>query len=261
MTSDLARVTAFLRRLEELTSTRSAPWRFGTVRRNDDFPRRWDSNLLRVERPTGRVTVGELAAEADRHLGDLAHREIVVEDHEDGARLAPGFAELGWEVDHLLVMTLVGEPAAPAAQATELTFDRLRPLIVEVGRRAHWGADADDAEMLADFRRELIRAADARFFGCLVADVVVAACELYRIGDVAQIEDVNTLEEHRGRGFASAFVSLAAREATAAGAEVVFLLTEETGRARAMYERLGFAGAGRFWWFTRQPRKAPEPAR
>ena len=50
---DAARIRAFTRWLEEATSTRTEPWRFGTALFNADFPGRWDSNFLRVERSVG----------------------------------------------------------------------------------------------------------------------------------------------------------------------------------------------------------------
>ena len=251
---ELSRIQAFSRRLEELTSTRSEPWRFGTICRNDEYPGRWDSNFLRVERPLGDVTAAELAAEADHALGDLRHREIVVEDDGQGARVAAGFGALGWEVDHLLVMARHRPPDREAvAPAEELWFDEVRPLIVEVNKRGHGGMSAAEAAMLADFRRELVRTVGARFFGSRVDRQVVGTCELYCLDRVAQIEDVHTLEEHRGRGLARAFVGLAAREAAAAGADLVFLITDENDWVKELYGKIGFDPVGHFWQFTRVP--------
>jgi ribosomal protein S18 acetylase RimI-like enzyme len=254
MDDELSRIIAFSRRIEELTSTRSGPWRFGTVLRNDDYPGRWDSNMLRVERPVGDATAGELAAEADRELGDLRHREIVVEDDGEGARLAAGFGALGWEVDHLLFMALHRPPdREPSAAAEELTFDQVKPLILEINRRGHGGSSPAEAAMLAAFRTVLVRTVGARFFGARVEGQVVGTCEMYCVGRVAQIEDVHTLEEYRGRGLARAFVGLAARAAAEAGADLVFLITDEGDWVRQLYRKLGFDQVGRFWQFTRVP--------
>jgi ribosomal protein S18 acetylase RimI-like enzyme len=254
MRRELSRIQAFSRRIEELTSTRSEPWRFGTVCRNDDYPGRWDSNFLRVERPLGDATAAELAAEADRALAHLQHREILVEDDSQGARLAAGFGALGWEVDHLLYMVR-HRPAdrESVAHAEELSFDEVRPLIVEVNRRGHGGMSVAEAAMLADFRRELVRKVGARFFGARVEGELVGTCELYVLDGVGQIEDVHTLEEHRGRGLARAFVGLAAREAAEAGADPVFLITDENDWVKQLYGKLGFDAAGHFWQFTRVP--------
>jgi ribosomal protein S18 acetylase RimI-like enzyme len=254
MEDERSRVNAFSRRIEELTSTRCEPWRFGTVCRNDDYPGRWDSNFLRVERPVGDATAAELAAEADRALGDLRHREIVVEDEGQGARMAAGFGALGWEVDHLLYMAR-HRPSdrEPAAPAEELTFDQVKPLILEINRRGHGGMREAEAAMLADFRRVLVRKAGARFFGARVDRELAGTCEMYCLDGVAQIEDVHTLEEHRGRGLARAFVGLAVSEASTAGADLVFLITDENDWVKQLYRKLGFDPVGRFWQFTRLP--------
>jgi ribosomal protein S18 acetylase RimI-like enzyme len=251
---DLSRIEAFSRRIEERTSTRTEPWRFGTAYFNDDFLDRWDSNFARVERSVGDATATDLAAEVDGLLGGLRHREIVAQADAEGARLAAGFGELGWEVDHLLYMVLRG-PAdrEPAASAEEIPFDDARPLIVEVNRRGHGGMSEEQATMLADFRRVLVREAEARFFGAHVGGKLAGWCEMFRLGMVAQIEDVNTLEEHRGRGLARAFVTLAAQAAVDAGADLVFLCTDESGWVKGFYRTLGFDPAGHFWQFTRVP--------
>ncbi len=64
-------------------------------------------------------------------------------------------------------------------------------------------------------------------------------------------ELVNTLAEHRGHGLAAATVSLAAREALAAGCDMVFIVCAAADGPVALYARLGFRAAGRFWSFTR----------
>ena len=42
--------------VEDATATRVEPWRFGSAVLTDDFPRRYDSNFLRVEKPVGTTT-------------------------------------------------------------------------------------------------------------------------------------------------------------------------------------------------------------
>ena len=251
---DLERINAFSRHLEELTSTHTEPWRFGTVCRNEDFPNRWDSNFLRIERSVGDATVVDLAAESDRLLGDLRHRTIAIEDDDEGARVAAGFGDLGWEADRLVSMALRREPdREPEAVIEEVSFDEARPLLVEVNRRGHGGMGDEAAGMLADFHRLLVRHAKARFFGARVDGALVGCCELQSLEGVAQIEDVNTLEEFRGRGLARAFVLRAAREAERAGADLTFLVADDRDWPKELYGKLGFDPVGRFWRFTRVP--------
>ena len=67
--SDLARTRAMARWVAEATATRIEPWRFGTAILTDDFPRRYDSNFVRVERPLDGAGAPELGDDADRVLG------------------------------------------------------------------------------------------------------------------------------------------------------------------------------------------------
>jgi ribosomal protein S18 acetylase RimI-like enzyme len=252
--SDLTRIEAFCRWLENTTSTASHPWTFGAVLRNGDFPNRWDSNFLRVERPLGEATARELIAEADRHLADARHREILVTDDDDGARVANGFAEADWEVDHLVYLALAREPdTAPTADVRELSFDDVRPFLVEVNTRSHGGTPEEAARMLADFGRVLVVRAGARFFGVRIDGRLAGACELYVHEGAAQIESVDTLEEFRGRGLARSFVTRAADEGRAAGADLVFLVADDADWPKHLYGKLGFDPVGGFWQFTKPP--------
>ena len=68
---------------------------------------------------------------------------------------------------------------------------------------------------------------------------------------VAYIDNVVTLPPFRGRGVASATVTHAVSGSLDAGAETVFLLAEENGAPRRLYERLGFRVQRRCFGFTR----------
>src|SRR4029078_5679572 len=95
-----------------------------------------------------------------------------------------------------------------------------------------------------------------RVFSSRVGDEIVAMCELYVRGSMAQIEDVNTLEEFRNRGLARAVVQRAADEARQAGAETVFLHALDDGVPKELYAKLGFDPIGYVWSFVR-PSAAP----
>jgi predicted GNAT family acetyltransferase len=78
---------------------------------------------------------------------------------------------------------------------------------------------------------------------------LAARADLYLHGGVAQIEDVWTAEEHRGRGHARALLS--ALLAEAAGAELIFLVADAADWPKDFYARLGFAEVGRTHSFQR----------
>jgi len=253
--ADLERIRAFLRRTQDETSTRAEPWRYGTALFNDDFPGRWDSNFLRVERTVGEATPAELAADADRILAAFRHREFVVEDDAVGARLAAGFVDLGYEADRLAFMELArdADHAPPSLAVEEVELDVVRPVIVETNVAGHGGMARAEAEMLADFRRVLVARVGARFFVTRLDGQMAGYCELYQRDGVAQIEDVNTRQAFRGRGAARAFIASAVAAARASGAERIFLMADVDDWPRQLYAKLGFDEVGRFRQFTKPP--------
>lgn len=264
MTDDLARALAFDRRLLERLSTDVVPWSNGVAYLDLDFPLRYDSNLLWVDEP-GALTAERLAAEADRILGGagMRHRGVAVTDAEAAARLAVGFADLGWANDHDVLMVHEGDPQRPrdTSPAEEGSFAELRPLIEEITRRAPWATNGDTVRMLTDHHGKVEREAGARFFGARVDGRWVGCCELYLDGPEAQVESVETLEEHRGHGLASAFVLRAVEAAREAGATWVHLWADRGDWPQHWYRTLGFREAASVSdYFTRWPEAEAIPA-
>jgi ribosomal protein S18 acetylase RimI-like enzyme len=255
MPEDIDRIEAFMRWYEEITSTRTEPFRWGTALFNDDFPMRYDSNFLRLERSLGDATPHKLAAEADRALDGFAHREIFADDIAEADRIAAGMGDLGYKIDRLLFMRLTEKRPRPSHDIVveEFDFDTMRPHLVEVARRYEEKPTDEVAAALADFGRVLVDRVGARFFGVRVDGRPVASCELYVHEGVAQIEDVGTLEEFRGLGFARAFVSRAIIEGIDAGADLVFLIADDDDWPKEFYGRLGFESVRGSRQFTKAP--------
>lgn len=254
---DLAsRIHAFERELERRCSTRTEPTAFGTAFLNLDFPRRYDSNFVWVERPLDGVAADALAADADRVLGEhgFEHRKLYVDDDAHGARLAAAFLELGWSAERLLIMAQARElEGRPEVTVAEMGFVEARPFLETVLRRQPYADSEETVRQLVDVRAVIEREAAARFFVANADGRPASVCELYVLGGVAQIEDVNTLEEFRGRGLASAVVIAAARSARERGCDVVFLIADDADWPKDLYSRLGFDPVGRFWSFVRTP--------
>lgn len=254
--TDRDRILAFERELERRCAARTEPTAFGTAFLNPDFPLRYDSNVVWVERALHGVDADALAADADRVLGEhgVAHREIYVDDDAEGARLAPSFLDLGWSADHLVVMAQQRAPEPrPQVDVREVGFERARPVIEAVLRARPDVRDEEEVRQLVEFRGHLERRVGARFFLGFAAGAPAGVCEAYAVDGVAQIEDVNTLEEYRGRGVASAVVLEAARSSRARGCDVVFLVADVTDWPKDLYARLGFDPVARFWSFLRSP--------
>ncbi len=258
MTADprLVRARAFERDVLRRTSTAVERFDFGTWYVNQDLSRRYSSGLLWVDLDVRPPAVEALAGEADRILGaaGLEHRKIVV-DGDAGRVLAPGFLELGWSVDRLVLMALEHDADRRTdVSVVERDFAAVRTIVETVIRRGGYTRDEEDVRQLVEHKRLLERCVGARFFVGLIEETDAGICELYEGEGIAQIEDVNTLEEFRGRGVARATVLAAVDAARAAGAELVFLVADEQDWPRHLYERLGFEPVGSVWEFLRLPR-------
>jgi ribosomal protein S18 acetylase RimI-like enzyme len=79
---------------------------------------------------------------------------------------------------------------------------------------------------------------------------VVSYTDLYVDGADAQVEDIGTLPEHRGRGYASAVVLAAIAAARNKGAEFVFLVADKEDWPKELYRRLGFDELGYYVKFV-----------
>ena len=254
MTDLEERVIAFERTLAERLSTRTLPTAFGTAYLHDDFPRRFDSNYVWVDAPLVGVSAEALAAEADRALEGLGHRELsYVADGREARRVVPGLVALGYRAERLLTMVRVREPDRPGEGAEEVGADAIGPFLVRVNSEADGGAHASGAEMLSAFRHVLAERASARFFVARSEGEIVAIAELYPLADVAQVEAVYTLGGYRGRGFGRAVVLAASNAARDAGADLVFLNADDEDWPKELYGKLGFDELRRFWSLVRSP--------
>ncbi len=250
MEGELARIEAFCRWVEDETSTTTTSWRFGTALFHEDFPTFYDHNFLRVERPVGDATASDLAAEADRLLAGFAHREVLVPDEVDGARLAPGFAELGWRTERLATLVRRRPPDRPgSAVVREVSVEEVMPFRRETWRRPY----GEESVPLAGFGRVLAARIGARFFVAEVEGQIASGCELFVHDGVAQIETVDTLEEFRGRGLARSVVLAATDAALDAGADLVFIIADEDDWPKLLYAKLGYERVGGSWQFTLPP--------
>jgi len=245
MSDELGRALDFMARAD-MAGERTATTRFGTAVFDDRVPKRYDSNYLHVDALPSGTTAEELAADAVEHGRPM----IFVRDEAAAELLAPGFQALGWRVDRHLVMTQSEQPTRTA------TADLVRPLDPEALREARrrltagypWSTP-ELMDQLHEARRLLAERVDARFYGIVVDGEVVAYTDLYLEPPVAQIEDVGTLEEHRGKGYASALVLHAANTARREGAELVFLVADAEDWPQQLYRKLGFEPAGRYLKF------------
>jgi ribosomal protein S18 acetylase RimI-like enzyme len=245
MADHLARAFAFLRR-GDVRGTSERPFRFGTAVFTPELPQRYDSNLLYVDQPV--TSVSELEQEADRLFDEqgLSHRALLFRDAAEGDRVAAELA--GWERDEHIVMAQLREPDAPVdtSAVEEVGHEGIRPARRRMIESYPWGSSPGVADQLLAYKPLLARWVTVRGFGMRAEGNVVSYADLYTDGAEAQIEDVATLPEHRGRGYAKAVVSRAADEARAAGADFVFLVADANDWPKELYARLGFDVVGSY---------------
>jgi ribosomal protein S18 acetylase RimI-like enzyme len=242
----LERIHRFEREVE-MTGSVEIDSPFGVAVIEPSLPLRHDSNYLLVDRVPLGADARDLAAEADRILGGvgLAHRAVLTFDGALGAKLEPQFRELGWNVRRHIWMAQLREPdrRPDLSIVEEVAEAELRPARSAEIQRYPWGT-REVAEQLLDAKLLIAARATTRFFGVRVGGEVVSWSDLYVANGVAQVEDVATKEEHRGRGYATAVVLRAAEEARAAGADLVFLVADEEDWPKELYVKLGFDTVG-----------------
>jgi ribosomal protein S18 acetylase RimI-like enzyme len=257
--TELERCISFLRELDRRAAGRQVPFRFGTAYLHDELPSVWSRNYLSLEHDLEEATAELVAAEAERVLGEagVAHRKLEVLDAEAGARLAPGLAKLGWQVECDLVMVATGEPDRDPdlSVAEELSHEELVPVWAEANRTEGRIDDEDVIHQLAQGKRVLAAAIDVRLFGARADGDIGAYCELYSLGGTGQIENVLTLERHRNRGLARALVLKALAASRAAGNDLTFLLAKRDDWPKELYRKLGFEGVGFTYDFVIPPPK------
>ena len=250
MTDELERVQRFDREIE-MGGTQTVPSPLGIGVLTPELPRRHDSNYVFIERAED---AREAIHEADRILGGAGrdHRLIVTFDEDVGERLRPQFRALGWQTQRhvFMIQRRESEKRADFSVVREVDESALRPGRTRMITSYEWGSEALAVQLL-DAKILIADRAETRFFGVEVGGEIVAWTDLYLAGGVAQVEDVATLPEHRGRGYATAVVLRAVDEARSAGAELVFLVADDEDWPKALYERLGFDPVGLSYKFIR----------
>jgi ribosomal protein S18 acetylase RimI-like enzyme len=241
--ADVRRILDFRTGIAARSSTRTIPFRYGRAFFNDDYPRSWAHNFLRVERPE-QASAGDLIADADRLHADAghSHRMVEIDDERAAKRLERQFERAGWAVDRHVVMA----HRRPfdrdiALDVTEqLSFEEVKPAHEEFWRTSPFGDSEETVRQLVERTLVTVAAADVRHFAVRSRGEVVSTCDLYVDGHTAQVEDVWTRPEERGRGFARALVARAVHEANAAGCDLVWLEADADDWPQELYRKLGF---------------------
>lgn len=248
-TGQLARALAFMRAGMATTADEFRTIEAGLVVSTPSFPAVWAVNQVRVVEPR---TFEELLELADHELAGRAYRQISVEHQETGQHVENAFRAARWKVERDVLMIFNGPPDREAD--TSVVDDAGDDEMLELMRRWYESDEPtpDEAEQLVEFGRREVRALGDRLLGVRSGDGRLAAITKLRSdGSTAQVEDVYTVPEARGRGYARALVSRAVELARDGGHDMTFIVADDEGWPKLLYGRLGFRSVGLLWHFHR----------
>jgi GNAT superfamily N-acetyltransferase len=225
------------------------PWEHGTSVRCTAHPGFWDYNSLRLEGPDAGAGPDELAAAADRFQDGLRHRRIEIEDEVAGGRLRPGFELLGWKTSRLVWLAVNVPPDGPDFE--EVPIEATRELRLEWARSEGLEIAEREFQRQADAEEDVARRRGLRALVERDGDGrPVAYVTFFTDGETAEVEQAYVEPRLRGRGTGGGLVAAAAR---AGGASETFIVADDEGDPKRLYQRLGFRPVWIQHEFTRRP--------
>ena len=244
------RAIDFVTALDDACAQSRPPCPGGHVLLDSRHPVLWSANHVRVERAPAPAAAA-LDDAAATHLDALGFRMITVLDEAAGVALTAPLGALGYRPAHELLMILGPHPAPTERSQRIVEVGSAELAQSRIAAQVELDRDAEVGRQLAS-RDALIGAVVAvRRFAIRAGGQIVARCQVYGDGAVAQIENMYTTAGHRRQGLSRLLMRHAVGEALDGGAELVFLLADAADWPQAFYRRLGFDDAGLLPHFLR----------
>ena len=256
ISTELADAVRFARRIEAVGSDDQGTLPGGEWFRTLSLPRVHDANHVVVLERGFAMPFATVTAAADEIQAALPNRIVEFVACSESERLAAAFREAGWLEEPLGVMVRRRRPDRHVDTSSVRVVDdaAMRPARAASLTDETW-ATSDAVAQVREKQERIARGVPTTHLGVIDDGMVVAYCEVYQLDDIAQIETVATVAEHRRRGHARAVVTRALE--LTADRRLVFLIMDPHDWPQQLYARLGMDDVGRIVRF----RKAlPGPA-
>jgi ribosomal protein S18 acetylase RimI-like enzyme len=253
---ELAEAVRYARRIEALGSDDQGTWPGGTWFRARSLPYVYDVNHVIVLEDAFGLSMEEVSAAADEIQAGLPNRIVEFVACAESDALTTAFRAAGWLEEPLGLMVRHREPDRQVDTSQVRVVDPMstRPARAVSLADEAW-ATPDAVVQVREKQERVARGVPTTHLAVIDQGMVVSYCEVYRIDDIAQIESVATVPDHRRRGYARAVVTRALELTTEC--RLVFLGMDPDNWPQRLYARLGMDDIGRVARF----RKAlPGPA-
>ncbi len=212
-------------------------WAHGSVLRTPSVPDFWDANSVRVE--AAGISAETMHAAGEEYLADCRHRKIDVDDVSTGDAVRPFFAAAGWSDERHAMLRRTGPPGTVAHDVQEVPLKATRAL------RTEWYGEHASAAFMAAQEPIWARRGMRAFMVGGDGFVTLASGP-----GAVEVDGLYVTPEARG---SSVGASLVAAALIAGGEDTAWVVADDEGLARPLYERLGFVTAWRYYDFVRTP--------
>jgi ribosomal protein S18 acetylase RimI-like enzyme len=241
---ELAEAVRYARRIEAEGSDDQGTWAGGEWFRARSLPQVYDANHLVVLEHGFTMSVEEVGAAADEIQAGLPNRIVEFVECSESATLAAAFRAAGWLDEPLGVMVRHREPDRGVDTSAVRVVDAIsmRPARAASLSDEAW-ATPDAVDQVREKQERVARRVPTTHLAVIDDRMVVSYCEVYRLDDIAQIESVATVPDHRRRGHARAVVTRALE--LTEDARMTFLCMDPDDWPQQLYARLGLDDIGR----------------
>jgi GNAT superfamily N-acetyltransferase len=215
----------------------------GWIVRTSSLPLVWTLNQLRITEP---ITLADAVTLAEEHQADLPYRHVVVVDGTTDPSLEDAFGAAGWNVDREVVMALVETSHREVDTRSVIELSEAQMLALMGGWMTEEQPErANGLDQVEEYNRREGGLWNERCFGILDEEGAPAAISKLRVdGTTAWVEDVYTVPEARGRGYARTLVTYAAGLTRSAEHDLTFIIADDNDWPKNLYAEIGFRPLG-----------------